>query len=1092
MSSVIIGGVNVVATVVSIFSVDKFGRRILFLEGGIQMLVCRLVVGTMIAMKFGVSGEGSFTNGEASLLLFFICAYVAAYAWSWGPLGWLVPSEICSLEVRSAGQSTNVAVNVLFTFVIAQIFLTMLCHLKFGLFFFFAGFVLIMTIFVALFLPETRNVRIEEMNRMAGGALVTLENGRQYEGKITTFVLVTCFVAAMGGLLFGYDLGITGGVTSMEPFLIKFFPSVYKQMQDESNHESQYCKFDNELLTLFTSSLYLAALVASFCASTTTRMMGRKTSMFVGGLFFLVGALLNGFAINIEMLIIGRLLLGFSVGYCNRSRTVYLFEMAPTTIRGALNIGFQMMITIGILIANLINYGTAKLEYGWRISLGIGAVPAIMLCVGSLFLGDTPNSLVERGKIEAAKKMLQRIRGVDNVDEEFQELVDATKAAKDVEHPWKNIIQPKYRPQLTFCSLIPFFQQFTGINVIMFYAPVLFKTLGFGSDTSLMSSVITGGVNVVATVVSIFSVDKFGRRILFLEGGIQMLVCQLAVGTMIAMKFGVSGEGSFTNGEASLLLFFICAYVAAYAWSWGPLGWLVPSEICSLEVRSAGQSTNVAVNMLFTFVIAQIFLTMLCHLKFGLFFFFAGFVLIMTIFVALFLPETRNVRIEEMNRMAGGALVTLENGRQYEGKITTFVLVTCFVAAMGGLLFGYDLGITGGVTSMEPFLIKFFPSVYKQMQDESNHESQYCKFDNELLTLFTSSLYLARISSFFLCFHHHKNDGTQDLNVCRLLLGFGVGYCNQSVPVYLSEMAPTTIRGALNIGFQMMITIGILIANLINYGTAKLEYGWRISLGIGAVPAIMLCVGSLFLGDTPNSLVERGKIEAAKKMLQRIRGVDNVDEEFQELVDATKATKDVEHPWKNIIQPKYRPQLTFCSLDSILPTIHRYQCVNVVATVVSIFSVDKFGRRILFLEGGIQMLVCQLAVGTMIAMKFGVSGEGSFTNGEASLLLFFICAYVAAYAWSWGPLGWLVPSEICSLEVRSAGQSTNVAVNMLFTFVIAQIFLTMLCHLKFGLFFFFAGFVLIMTIFVALFLPETRNVRIEEMNRILFFIIAFG
>lgn len=155
---------------------------------------------------------------------------------------------------------------------------------------------------------------------MAGGSFISSENGKQYEGKVTMFVLVTCFVAAMGGLLFGYDLGITGGVTSMEPFLIKFFPSVYTQMKDESNHESQYCKFDNQLLTLFTSSLYLAALVASFFASTTTRMMGRRTSMFAGGLFFFVGALLNGFAINIEMLIIGRLLLGFGVGYCNQVR----------------------------------------------------------------------------------------------------------------------------------------------------------------------------------------------------------------------------------------------------------------------------------------------------------------------------------------------------------------------------------------------------------------------------------------------------------------------------------------------------------------------------------------------------------------------------------------------------------------------------------------------------------------------------------------------------------------------------------------------------------------------------------------------------
>lgn len=189
--------------------------------------------------------------------------------------------------------------------------------------------------------------------------------------------------------------------------------------------------------------------------------------------------------------------------------------------------GFQMMITIGILIANLINYKTSKLEHGWRISLGVGAVPAILLCLGSLFLGDTPNSLIERGQHENAKKMLQKIRGTMNVDEEYQDLVDASEEAKKVEHPWRNIMQPKYRPQLTFCSFIPFFQQLTGINVIMFYAPVLFKTLGFGSDASLMSAVITGGVNVVATLVSIFTVDKFGRRILFLEGGAQMLVCQV-------------------------------------------------------------------------------------------------------------------------------------------------------------------------------------------------------------------------------------------------------------------------------------------------------------------------------------------------------------------------------------------------------------------------------------------------------------------------------------------------------------------------------------------------------------------------------------
>uniref|UniRef100_A0A2N9FLV6 Major facilitator superfamily (MFS) profile domain-containing protein n=1 Tax=Fagus sylvatica TaxID=28930 RepID=A0A2N9FLV6_FAGSY len=488
---------------------------------------------------------------------------------------------------------------------------------------------------------------------MAGGGFVQQDGGRNYAGRVTTFVLVTCIIAATGGLIFGYDLGISGGVTGMPPFLRKFFPAVYKKTEKGSADKNQYCKYDNHLLTLFTSSLYLAALVASFFASVTTRVFGRKISMCFGGLVFLIGALLNGFAVNIAMLIIGRLLLGVGVGFANQSVPVYLSEMAPAKIRGALNIGFQMAITIGILVANLVNYGTSKMEgrNGWRVSLGLASVPAIIMTLGSIFLPDTPNSILERGHAEKARTMLQKIRGTDDVNEEFQDLVDASEAAKRVEHPWRNILQPRYRPQLVMCILIPFFQQITGINVIMFYAPVLFMTLGFGQNASLMSAVISGVVNVLATIVSIYSVDKFGRRALFLEGGVQMTLAQIAVGTMIGLKFGVSGVGSFSDAEANLLLFFICLYVSAFAWSWGPLGWLIPSEICPLEIRSAGQAINVSVNMLLTFIIAQSFLSLLCHLKFGLFYFFAGFVVIMTVFIYFFLPETKNIPIEEINRV---------------------------------------------------------------------------------------------------------------------------------------------------------------------------------------------------------------------------------------------------------------------------------------------------------------------------------------------------------------------------------------------------------------------------------------------------------
>lgn len=120
----------------------------------------------------------------------------------------------------------------------------------------------------------------------------------------------------------------------------------------------------------------------------------------------------------------------------------------------------------------------------------------------------------------------------------------------------------------------------------------------------------------------------------------------------------------------------------------------------------------------------------------------------------------------------------------------------------------------------------------------------------------------------------------------------------------------------------------------------------------------------------------------------------------------------------------------------------------------------------------------------MIGLKFGVSGEAVLSSGEADFILFLICAYVAAFAWSWGPLGWLVPSEICPLEIRSAGQAINVSVNMLLTFIIAQGFLSLLCHMKFGLFYLFACFVIVMTLFIYFFLPETKNIPIEEMNRV--------
>ncbi|KAF8380541.1 hypothetical protein HHK36_028028 [Tetracentron sinense] len=485
---------------------------------------------------------------------------------------------------------------------------------------------------------------------MAAGFAVTSEN-RQYSGRMTPFVILSCMMAAMGGVIFGYDIGISGGVTSMEPFLRKFFPEVYRKMKEDTKI-SNYCKFDSQLLTTFTSSLYIAGLVATFFASSVTRAFGRKPSILAGGAAFLAGAALGGAAVNVYMLIFGRVLLGVGVGFANQSVPLYLSEMAPPRYRGAINNGFQFSLGIGALSANLINFGTEKMRggWGWRISLAMAAVPASILTLGALFLPETPNSLIQRNNDhQKAKAMLQRVRGTADIQAELDDLIKASAISKTIDHPFKKILQKKYRPQLTMAIAMPFFQQVTGINVIAFYAPQLFRTIGLGESASLMSAVVTGLVGTGSTFISMLIVDRLGRRVLFIIGGVQMFISQLMVGGILAAQLG--DHGGLSNGYAFLVLVLISVYVAGFGWSWGPLGWLVPSEIFPLEIRSAGQSITVAVSFLFTFIVAQTFLSMLCHFKAWIFFFFGGWVAVMTVFVYLLLPETKNLPIEQMDRV---------------------------------------------------------------------------------------------------------------------------------------------------------------------------------------------------------------------------------------------------------------------------------------------------------------------------------------------------------------------------------------------------------------------------------------------------------
>ncbi|KAH7280927.1 hypothetical protein KP509_36G020900 [Ceratopteris richardii] len=393
--------------------------------------------------------------------------------------------------------------------------------------------------------------------------------------------------------------------------------------------------------------MYIAGLVSTVASSQTTQVLGRKPTILIAGCLYLAGICLISLAQNVTMLMLGRVILGCGSGFGNQAAPIYLSEMAPPRLRGGLNIVFQLNVTVGILIANLINSITTSLNsWGWRVSFGIGVIPAVLSIMGSLLLVETPNSLIEHGNLIQGKRVLARVRGTIDVDDEFEGLVIASElAAKVKHHPYQNLLKRKNIPPLVIAILIQVFQQLSGINAVMFYAPVLLETMGLGNNAALYSAAITGTVNVLATVLTILVVDRFGRVPLLLVGGAQMFVAQVVIGSLLGV--GLKDTGELPLSESIVVVFMICIYVIAFAYSWGCMGMLIPSETFPLEIRSAGQGIAVSVNLFFTFLMAQAFLSLLCGMKYAVFLLFAGIILIMSAFIYFFVPETKGIRIDD-------------------------------------------------------------------------------------------------------------------------------------------------------------------------------------------------------------------------------------------------------------------------------------------------------------------------------------------------------------------------------------------------------------------------------------------------------------
>lgn len=341
----------------------------------------------------------------------------------------------------------------------------------------------------------------------------------------------------------------------------------------------------------------------------------------------------------------------------SQSIPLYLAEMAPPRYRGAISGGFDTCLSFGILIANLINFATQKIKpgWGWRISLSSAAIPAAFLLVGAIFLPETPSSIIHRGgDLNQARFLLQKIRGATvNVEEEFQDLIAAsTEASKAVstKHPFFLLLRRNYRPHSVMAIALPLFLQLTGISAVNFYSPVMFRTIGQKESAALMSAVISRAVNLSCTLTAtLVLADRVGRRALLLSGGMVMAGAHVALGVLL--KAEMHDDGAVRKETAFEVVALVCVFVAAFGWSWGPMAWLVTSEIFPMEIRSAAQSVQVSVSFLMAFAVAQSLLAVLCGLKAELFFLFAGGVVVMTGFTYWFVPETKGVPMERMGRV---------------------------------------------------------------------------------------------------------------------------------------------------------------------------------------------------------------------------------------------------------------------------------------------------------------------------------------------------------------------------------------------------------------------------------------------------------
>jgi sugar porter (SP) family MFS transporter len=462
---------------------------------------------------------------------------------------------------------------------------------------------------------------------------------------VSSVYLVTAIIG-LGGMLFGYDIGIISGVLAFDSFKTDF------HIDDWNNHLLEQ--------GLIVSSFVVGNLCGALLASRVADQIGRKRTLVCSAVLFIAASSLQVFAWQLPVLYVGRYFSGLAVGVLTMIVPLYNSELAPKEIRGRLISFNQISMTGGILIAFWCGYGLRDVTNGWRYALGGQIFPAIIILLASPLLPQSPRWLIKVGRIGDARRNLNMLRGM-NAEMEFDLMVDTihneTLLQKDT---WSYLFNdPTSRRRLIICMVLQTGQQLTGINVIMYYMPFIAQSVGFGHGNGLLAQGVNGIVNFLSTFVAFFFVDKIGRTTMLRAGGIIMAV---AMGTLggLGMAYAVVSSDKKTVTVDNAAAGWVCViaiylYVFGFAFSWGPVCWLYPTEVFPTSQRGKGVALSTTSNFAFNFLIAQFTPLLRSKMQFGMFVMFSVLCLLMVIFVSMFVPETRGKSLEELGVVFGGA-----------------------------------------------------------------------------------------------------------------------------------------------------------------------------------------------------------------------------------------------------------------------------------------------------------------------------------------------------------------------------------------------------------------------------------------------------